>query len=466
MGRAMTIYGPPAGIDDFSRRPKDADKLAKGWNDWISSSIQSVRTAETASGLFYDQLADTSGVQDSEPQGITWSAFPLFLTRWFSTEDPDTADRLAGEAAETLVNKPSFGLFTKNPDGTYKSLPLSYRRQDEYCEWFVEKDGSKIQRIYFTVEPPEYWEFMAGQDLTLVHELYKELLHNNNIPISDLRWDRDIYSKDDPNVEKYTLQYSAGSYNGHNKWNTEQGAVHLTHWANALSAEIQLASDGTLGWPIKPNAAGVTDRERLISCAGFGGINRSSDPRIGGSVFDYANKGLSVALANPIGLYMQPFDLKGLLNPARADVGAECMHVVRQSVDGRRVLRVEVSPPAGANYTLDECTLDGKKLTTGSQIARRITMVLYGVAKKIPGVLSTDLACKTFACAYPPNPQFKTLFRVKPGDTCEKMKTSDFLKSGSFRDVPLIASTLLSLNVDRVVTEQPFLKRPGRSPVW
>lgn len=453
----MTLYAPPAGIDDFSRRPKDADDLAKGWHETVVRFIKDAKggAVHPGSGLFYDQLADAPSVPDSDPQGITWNGFPLFLTRWYATLNPDEADKAANAAAELLQRKASFGLYAKQANGTFQPLSLPYRRQDEYCEWYAERENGKVKRIYFTAEPPEYWEFMGQADKTLVQELYADLLHNKHIPPTDLIWQHDVYARQDG---KFELAYAKGDYNGHNKWNTELGAVHLTHWANSLGAEVQLASDGSLGWPVTSGPDGKTQPDKLMACAGFGGVNRSSDPRIGAAVFDFARTGLSVALANPIGLYMQPFDLKGLLDPDGNDVGDECLKILRQSKDGKRVLRAEVSPPDGAKYVLGDCTLDGKKLVTGSQIARRITMVLYGVAKKIPGAKASPSSCGVFECNYPKNPEFKALFTAGSG-TCATMADADFRSTDAFVDVPTDA-TFATFVEEKIETS--MFRRPSR----
>jgi hypothetical protein len=453
----MPLYAPPAGIDDFSRRPGKAQALSNGWHENVVGFIANAKAGavHAGSGLFYDQLSDAPSVPDSDPEGITWNGFPLFLTRWYATLDADQAEKAANDAAELLQHKASFGLYTKNANGAFQPLSLPYRRQDEYCEWYAERDNGKIKRIYFTAEPPEYWEFMGDQDISLVHELYGELLHNPNIPQSDLLWQHDVYAK---TKRGYEIAYEKGKYNGHNKWNTELGAVHLTHWANSLGAEVQLASDGTLGWPVSPGPDGKTDPDKLMACAGFGGVNRSSDPRIGAKVFDFARTGLSVALANPIGLYMEPFDLNGLLDPKGNDVGQDCLHILRQSTDGKRVLRVEIAPPEGAKYVLGDCTLDGKKLVSGSQIARRITMVLYGIAKKIPGAKASASGCLVFECDYPKNSEFKALFKAGSGK-CKDMKEADFRETDSFVDVPSEAS-IMSVTEEKI--EPILFSRPSR----
>src|SRR4029077_17298418 len=106
----------------------------------------------------------------------------------------------------------------KGAGGNFVPIPVTYRRQDEYCEWFVERTGNHIQRIYFTCEPPEYWEFLAQQDISLVLELYRDLLHNPNIQKDDICWPYDVYSTPSSQGNAQLL-YRKGDYNPHNDWN-------------------------------------------------------------------------------------------------------------------------------------------------------------------------------------------------------------------------------------------------------
>lgn len=428
----MDRYLPPAGIDDFSRSDL-AEDLRAGWHEEVEGYLARAKDSRR-SPLFYDQLGDDSGVPDSDPQGIPWNGFPLRLDKWFADLDPGDAEEMAHRAAEVVL-RPSgvFGLLRKDDAGEFVPLEIPFRVQDEYCEWHVTREGPRIERISFTCEPPEYWEFLAGRDFDLVHQLYRELLHNTDIEADDLRWPHDVFTPD--RFGRPVRVYRAGDYNPRNIWNTEKGAVHLTHWANSLSAEIFLASDGTIGWPVQPDPQGNVDEIELMCCAGVGGINRSSDPLILRGVFNFARRGNSVALANPIGLYMTPFSLDGLLDPDENAVGDECLKFVRQSEDGSRILRAEVEPPEDVDFTLDRCTLDGDPLRFGGQIARRITMALFGVAKKIPGREALRVpSCPQFCCFHPEHPQFRGTFARAQVASCDSVTAEDWEREAF--DVP------------------------------
>lgn len=399
----MAMYSAPAGIDDAARRPEAAEAIRAGWDAKVRAFIAEARKSD----LFFDQLADRSGVADPPAVGVPWNGFPQLLMNWFAAQ-PGDAELSANKWAErTITTSRLFEYYRKAADGSFEPIPVTYRRQDEYCEWHVDRTPQgKAVRMCFTCEPPEYWEFLASNGEAgrgLVLELYQELL-KRPLQWEDISWPHDVYENSEAGL---VLAYRKGDYNPRNEWNTSKGAVHLTHWANSLAAEVQLAADGTFYWPQPP---GSVDPQRLICCAGYGGVNRSSDPKIGAGVYGFARQGLSVALADPIGLYMSPPNLD-VRNP-HGEPLAEALNVVRASADGTRILRIEVSVPDGAGFTLEECTLNGESLRYGGQIARRVTMKLFAVAKKIPGKNPTPIdRCRYTCCPFPGNPQFTGIFR-------------------------------------------------------
>jgi hypothetical protein len=199
--------------------------------------------------------------------------------------------------------------------------------------------------------------------------------------------------------------------------------MHLTHRANTLGAQIYLAADATVQYPVTPSPASTLPT-RLICCARFGGVNRSSDPLIGAGVNSLARSGLAVTVGNPVGLYIQEVSLGGLRDPHGAPIGSAALRVVRGSPDGSLILRAEVAPPAGATYTLDQCTFEGEPLTGGGQIARRITMVLFGLAKSIPGRAAEQAGCAGKCCRKEDTGGF--LKDVGPGADCASLTRADW----------------------------------------
>lgn len=72
----------------------------------------------------------------------------------------------------------------------------------------------------------------------------------------------------------------------------------------------------------------MSESTQLICCAGYGGVNRSSDPTIGGLVNELVQFGLKVTLRDPIGLYIKGIDLSGFGGPNGEDC-SDCWYVIR-----------------------------------------------------------------------------------------------------------------------------------------
>lgn len=267
---------------------------------------------------------------------MPWDAFPRFLQKWY--EEDDQPDLMRWRAAETLRPR----LFGGQPlrrvrDGALaEPVPTFHRQQDEYCEWFAHRDDDgRVVRLTFTSEGPEYWQYLASGtraffaaddprseivegDLSLVAELYAEHVDPAVKP-DDLVWPYDV-AIFDARANQWFLYARAGTYNPFNRWNTTDGAMHLTHPANTLGAEINLAARAAV---VRAGAddAPITDQEELICCSGYGDVNRSSDPSIGAGVNGLARNGLSISLADPVGLYIAGINL-GAFEVPRARTSA------------------------------------------------------------------------------------------------------------------------------------------------
>src|SRR5687767_398787 len=96
---------------------------------------------------FYDPTV-TDTPEDAQVAQVVWSAFPANL-RNRATSDEERW-RLADE---------------------------SRRRQDEYCEWSVERDGEgNVTRVTFTSEVREYWDHVFEHDPDRLLRLYHRLV--------------------------------------------------------------------------------------------------------------------------------------------------------------------------------------------------------------------------------------------------------------------------------------------------
>ena len=414
-------YQPPANINDYARHPATEQALRQRWHDFIKGEVSGLDKH-----FFYDADADPAPGVPPARAPIPWNGFPRSIWEWYGADaDPQgTARALAtAEVVAPLEFLDPRLRFFRSSNGA--RVPLMARQQDEYCEWFADRDANgRVTRISFTCEGPEYWEQMWEVDPALVVELYQEHVKpgvSDTQLRADLSWPEDIKSANGK------VSFHAGSYNRWNKWTTTHGAMHLTHPANTLGAEITLAAEATrIYGAVAPNPPN-TLASRLICCAGFGGVSRSSDPLIGVGVNSFARQGLCVTLDNPVGLYISDFAVGGLLSPTGQPIGPACLHIRRASPDGSLILRAEITPPPGANYTLDQCTFDGHALTGGGSVARRITMVLFGLAKMVPGRMAeTITGCQAKCCKKPASNYLES---VAPATDCAKI---DWTKAGPF----------------------------------
>lgn len=429
----MDRFHPPGFVADFARRPDRAEDRTKAWSEivsaWMDNAARVYGTPEVAS-LFFNPLKDeTPGEPASE--SIAWDAFPRFLTRWF--EDDDEPDEKRWLAAETLRPLRVNGRALRRVDeqgNLREDLQLFYRQLDEYCEWHVDRDGEgRITRICFTCEGPEYWEFLAegtrpffpsgdprrdlvAGDLGLVEELYREHV-SPGVSAVDLVWPFDVAFFDDdvdPGTgEPFGWRYYArkGTYNPLNRWNTTDGIMHLTHPANTLRGEFRVAGGASVRR--QDGGQAVVDPEQLVCCSGFGDPNRSSDPTIGAAVNTLARSGLSVSLADPVGLYISELALDGFAGPAGEEVAA-AWQVDRGSREDRRILRARFEVPEELGFTVDQVLLDGDRIRFGGQIADRMQMVLTGIAKQLVAGPVALRACIGRCCPHPERGEIESLF--------------------------------------------------------
>ncbi|PDZ59279.1 hypothetical protein [Bacillus thuringiensis] len=347
-------FDPPAFLNDLTEEQK-AD-----WSKFISSYFTSsicVQESEIGRGncQFYNPLV-TDTPEEHEEAPIFWPAFPNVLKKKF--EGNELQAYVEAEKLQTDNN-------------------ISYRVQDEYCEWHVERDEqtSKIKRVTFTCEGPEYWQFLGKVNRQKVVDLYRTYVSSR--------------------VEEEEL-FPQGIYNPYNVWNTERGAMHLTHPSNTLGAEIRLAADATV---LRKDRNGriLTRYDELIKCGNYGEPQRSSDPQIGGKVNDSARQHAFITLRNPVGLYIESLDTSGWKTPNGKDAQTY-WRIVRGQVGqgGKEVLGVravfEIPPEEG--FTVSDILIGTQPINHGGQIADNITMKLVGIACRHGEIVNEPHSCR------------------------------------------------------------------------
>lgn len=394
----MFTYSPPASIDDLSGRPSKPTFLAN-WHIYINQNFHDNIGALGDDPLFF---SETDTPAQSGPVPIPWNGFPLSLTRQFKNRTD------AWKAADTLQTTNRY-----TPKGS-ASVVTMFRPQDEYCEWFAYTTASKITRIVFTAEGPEYWIKLAESDFSVVLSLYQQFV-NPGVTANDLRLSHDLQFGD--------VLLQAGSYDPFNKWNTTNGVMHLTHPANTLGAEINLAAFATIPREDTPGAR-VSDVRRLICCAGYGNANRSSDPSIGFAVnttcvpLTAGSAIMTATLADPVGLYMNQLQA-GVLTGPNGEALDNWFQFVRGNA-GKGLMAV-VEPPSGSAFGLDRVLVKGVPLQRGGQIAEAIDMVLYAKVASHAGPAPSLQACTNVCCmpAGTPAASIKNINLAQPNGACK-----------------------------------------------
>jgi hypothetical protein len=437
-----STLAPPANTDDLDETQLQAWSAVV--STWLDSAVE--RVGGTLRGRFFNP-ARTPPVGAPAERRIVWDAFPRVITV-SNPGDRQAARAAADEPADLGRHRFRAQLF-QTRDGREEQVTLAFRRHDEYCEWFADRDPAtgRTRRYVFTCEGPEYWQFIAGGtaavvadpsrvpaehrvggDRELLLRLYRELV-GPEVLEEDLFHQSDVYLRAGGRKQ---IVRSAGEYNPNNKWNTTHGLVHLTHPSNTLSAEIFLGADATV-LRAGPDGALVTDAGRLICCAEYGEPNRSSDPTIGADVNDLVRAGLTVSLRDPIGLYLDSLDTSGLSGPEGEDV-SHWWRTVRGS--GPLTLRAEFTPPADAAFGLEDVRVNGVPLTRAGQLAELITMSLYGIGFDAGNGAPQPTGCSGHGCSRVGNPDLLQI--VPAGSGCPEGWTDAFPQAGppAFTAVP------------------------------
>lgn len=382
----VRTFSPPANLKDFD------EQLRAIWhnqmNSWFEATIRNVEAGNDyfgpGVGLGNSQFYNPTKLepQDEIALPIIWTGFPRTLLTLHGREKALLiAEKLVtfGQPDGSVPGDVGHGVTSAflDPDGN--DLHVKFRLQDEYLEWRTELDPvtGKVIRVTFTCEGPEYWLTLARYDRAKLIELYRHFV-DPDVQWADLSFQTDAANRDG--------SYQAGTYNPWNKWNTTHGIMHLSHWANTLTAEIDLAGAGTI---LRPGIGTpyLAESARLICCSAYGGPNRSSDPQIGSNVNKLAQLGAFVSLQIPVALYIDQYD-KNVATDASGNPVPNFWRILRgeEGVAGdperpSRILRMEYSVPRDKyGYVVGDLLIDGEPIQYGGQLAAHVHMKLTGVA--------------------------------------------------------------------------------------
>jgi hypothetical protein len=274
--------------------------------------------------------------------------------------------------------------------------------------------------------------------MSLVLELYQQHV-DPSITLEDITWPSNVAEAIPTRTGIRWRLRPAGTYNPLNKWNTTHGAMHLTHPANTLGAEINLAADAT----VRRDGPDPNDPRALICCGGYGDGNRSSDPIIGAKVYEYANRGLSLSLPDPVGLYIQSWNTDLFTSPDDESL-ERAWRTTRGDPESQRVLRVVFEVPDGMGFTVDQVRAGGIPIEWGGQVADAIKIHITAMAKDLgAGDQSDPQTCSASCCEHPERQGVLTI--VDPGSDCGEVSWDDLapVLSGDGAVAPLGAEAVV-----------------------
>jgi len=358
---------------------------------------------DVAATLSYANPMVNAPPQSAETVAVTpWGAFPRAVRRhapWpdqpFRDDDPDGSLRAAEHLGDE-DHRP--GVFLDRHDSV---LHLPVRdRQDEYLEWMLHRDEQgRIRRAIFVAEGYDYFASLFKHDEQRVLELYKEFTGVESIKVDDLRATNGIYRR---LSDGRTYEVAPpGGFNPRNRFNVANGIVHLSHRANSLGAEVNLAGVSGIGRLTSTGALlDGADNERLLCCAEGGNPNRNSDPAIAQEAYAQVLAGFHYTLANPVGLYIAGIAETRLLLPDnRTPVPREWWRTVRGSANDRRILRLELAVPRSERITIDDLLADGVPVQYGGQLADLLTVHLFVTRwKRADEGHGPDVGCSATCC--------------------------------------------------------------------
>ncbi|KAK2733888.1 hypothetical protein FQN57_001938, partial [Myotisia sp. PD_48] len=276
------------------------------------------------------------------------------------------------------VHKTRWKAFPKNFEKKEEKWEQADKRenQDEYCEWEVKrqlKDGKNmLKSVTFTTEFPEYFDFLSTVERgDYLCKLYGNQIVNGKVKLDEI--------------------FTEGKYNRNNRWNCRktpdpdaEGCIaHMIRENNTLVEAADLVADATI--LRYDNGIALTDGAKLLNLLEVSKLspNRGSDPKIVKEVNELARKGKFVTIANPVGIYIDEFEINKIKAPRGFDVKS-MWRIERGSAN--RGVRATFTIPDGC---LGEVMADNRIVEYGSHIANLVWIaVKYNSTDKIPN--STD----------------------------------------------------------------------------
>lgn len=431
----------PACNNDFPDNPTLYEQLAAAWSQNVDGFTNQAITGDpwnmqyaSAQTAYYNPLA-TPIPKGSAAVDVAWIAFPNRLVQYLGQNQvPPNPYKLTqnnlymlADSGE-LADYPIPTVRCPQPDWSGETEPYGpYGPRgwlDEYCEFSVARDtNGKISRIDFTCENPEYYQTLWRVDQQTVADVYTAALNAGAAANTQVTVTVEDLQLLDPVTGQPVIDPQTGksAYNPLNKWNSgvkavrtgptsgfSGGAMHLTATPNTLQTELGLGAGATV-----QRTQGNANPQALICCSQYGQNYRNSDPHIGQTINLAVSAGTNISLADPPGLYIQmpSFAEYKLPNDPKLPAGAkpsDCWQIVRgfehlidpitdKPYPGSFILHAAFQLPqswidAGVSFTIEDITIAGEPIKTGSQVQATLEIALFG-RPITPVVSAPKLVC-------------------------------------------------------------------------
>ena len=321
---ALQAFTPPGGVTDLSDRGRQA------WSRDVAKSLtdNARGNPNVPNDSPRDQFFNQLGVElaaDATIKAMRWGAFPRKLAR--------------------------------QPAPRRWTLAESRDAQEEYCEWVAVRDSqNRIVKAIFTSEVPSYFHLLAADDPQRLLDVYRKHVS--------------------PDVRLNELM-SGSSYQERNRWN-RSGAMHMVQGANTLGAAVLLVAQASI---VRAGSGGpMTNANDLIRCGVNADPDRNSDPLIVGDVNTLARQGARITFDDPAGLYLDGLQTAGWETPNANDDPNEFWVITRG--DENHALRAVYEVPADRGYTVSDIRINGRPITSASQIAEGVSVKVVGLAEQ------------------------------------------------------------------------------------
>jgi hypothetical protein len=344
--------------------PGDVSDLGRAGRDKWQAKVESVLSEAIADFGSEESRLRAEIAEERAVVGVEWTGFPervsLCLGRRKTLELLDAAPGLPGGRAV----------------------------QEEYMEWRVVREESRIRLIEMTTELPEYWTLLAAVAPQRLLELIAEFSGVTEVAADDVFGSDDVL---DPGVSptrraegfaRRMLGRGTSPYNDGGR-----AICCMRQQSNTLMGLAQLAAAAATPHTIIDQLDG---RTRALRCSesipllwfGVARLGRASDPLLVERLAQLSFEGRLIALAPPIGLYISNIELGRLRTPDGSPVPQEWFRYSRGVTgdDGRRRFqRLTFEVPPQETFCVSDLidVATERRVEFGGEIADLISVSLF-----------------------------------------------------------------------------------------